>query len=697
MYVLARALLITCLISTGLAGVSIAAENETAENLILEEITVRGQQEPSQQETLTIREVRESPARDLGEALEYVAGMSSVNKGAIANDVVLRGLQGDDINVFLDGVRLYGGCPSRMDPPSFHFDFAEVDSIKVIKGPYDLRNAGSMGGMVNAVSKTPPDGPGATVNATYGSYNLINLSASGSYSADNTFILGGYAFKKSDVPESGDGKLLTDLYPATDTHRYKPEYLDSKAYEINTFWIKGGGTIGTTDLSLNYSYQDADHVLYPYLFMDADYDRTHRVNVMSSTELSGALDQISLQAWWNQVDHLMNDKFRVTSTPGGMVTRDVSMETDATTEVYGVKLDGISQLGSGQLDAGVDYYYRNWDATNVLAGFTYLPQPMLPDVGTDNVGGFVEYSRPLGEQFRISGGARVDYNKVKAGALDQTRLNTLYQPYQPTIGDAVSNTADFTTASGNIQLTWLPTEGVEVFTGLASGTRTPDGQELYIGLDRPGTMPSWVGNPNLDPTRNNQIDVGIKFSGDRYYLNTSIYYSDLTDFINVARVPHNVTATPAATTYRNVDAEMYGGELAGQYALPADLYLKAILSYVRGQNKDASTPLSEIPPLNGNVALRYDLGDLFVEATERFADRQDRVDPALDEEVTPGWAVTDIKAGKTWGEWSLTGGVNNIFDKYYFSHLSYQRNPFGSGVKVPEIGRLAYLTLSYNY
>jgi iron complex outermembrane receptor protein len=43
-------------------------------------------------------------------------------------------------------------------------------------------------------------------------------------------------------------------------------------------------------------------------------------------------------------------------------------------------------------------------------------------------------------------------------------------------------------------------------------------------------------------------------------------------------MPHNVTGTPMATTYESVDAEMYGGELAGQYALPADLYLKTFLS-----------------------------------------------------------------------------------------------------------------------
>ena len=111
------------------------------ETLLLEEITVRGQEGSPQQESLTIREVRESSARDMGEALELLPGFSSVTKGAIASDVVLRGLQGDDINVFLDGVRLYGGCPSRMDPPSFHFDFAE-DHRSAIRHDVQIGNTG---------------------------------------------------------------------------------------------------------------------------------------------------------------------------------------------------------------------------------------------------------------------------------------------------------------------------------------------------------------------------------------------------------------------------------------------------------------------------------------------------------------------------------------------------------------------------
>lgn len=676
---------------------------------ILEEITVRSQQEAPLQESLSIREVRESYARDIGEALEVVPGMTIVRKGAIANDIVIRGLQRDNVNMLLDGVRLYGGCPSRMDPPSFHFDFSEVEQIEVIKGPYDLENPGSMGGLINAISKSPGKGLGFDANLTYGSYDMLHGSATASYGNEKFDGLGGYAYKYSKPPRSGDGNRITDIYPSTSRNRYKTSKIDSKAYDIDTFWIKGGINL-TNDsrTEIGYSYQDASHVLYPYLFMDADYDRTNRINWTTTVkDISPALTETTLQVWWNRVEHLMHDEFRVSSTPGMAVTRDYSMQTDADTKVFGGKLKGDWAVGPGTLTTGVDYYYRNWDAINEAAPYTmmapYTEQAMIPDVDIDNIGAFGEYSWPLAEGWTMKTGARLDYNKAEANSLDDARLAAFYEPYYA--GKKFDTDTDFTEVSGNAQLSWQATEMIEVFGGLASGVRTPDPQELYIGLQRIPTMmmpmaTNWIGNPDLDATRNNQIDLGVKISGAGYYLNTSIFYSDLQDYIYLVDLPDPDgmgVGLPAARTYQNIDATLYGGEVAGQIALPFDLYASGTLSYVRGENDDTNEDLVEIPPLQGQASLRWDIDSYFVELTERFAGKQNKVDDSLREQETAGWAVTDIKAGANWSNWSLYGGINNLFDKFYHTHLSYQRDPFRTGVTVPEVGAFAYLNLAYRY
>ena len=660
------------------AGTAFPACAET----VLDEITVRGQQEPAQEESLSVREIRESPARDMGEAMKSIEGVSCVRKGAIANDPVIRGFQKDNINVLVDGVRIHGACPSRMDPPSFHVDFAEVEKVRVVKGPYDLANPGSMGGLIDVTTRKPRLGWGGDLALTYGSWDTVNASAIGSYGGDRFDALLGYAYKYSGVPESGNGKLITDVYSATSLNRYRSNAVDSHAYEINTGWVKVGfNPTANSRTDLAYTYQDADHVLYPYLKMDADYDRTNRLNWnYSIRDISTVLREVKLQAYWDRVGHLMDDRLRMSSSPTPVITRPYSMQTDASTEVVGGKVSTNLKLGGGEFNGGMDYYNRNWDALNQRAGyFAYRTLNMIPDVYVDNFGIYGEYEYPLASMLRIKGGVRGDFTWIKADHGN---------PLVP-----AGTSSDFQNVSANLQLTYTPVKGLDLYLGLGRGTRTPDPEELYISVPGlpPATGKTWQGNPGLKATVNHQADLGMKFSGERFYLSASLFYSDLTDYVNF------YSSSTTLKSYQNIHATMWGAELGSQISLPMDIYLKGALTYTEGENQSAGRPLSEIPPLRGVLAIRYDNGAFFAELAENLTREQDRVDGGLNEQRTSGWATTDIKLGYNYRTFSFFAGVNNIFDKYYYSHLSYLRDPFEGGVKIPENGRNFYLTATYRF
>ncbi len=113
-------------------------------------------------EVLEIQEVRESSAKDVGQALASLDGIWSIRKGGIANDIVLRGFQQGNVDVLIDGVRVAGACPNHMDPSAFHVDFAEIETVQVTKGPFDIRNQGSLGGTINVVTKSESYGFRAT-------------------------------------------------------------------------------------------------------------------------------------------------------------------------------------------------------------------------------------------------------------------------------------------------------------------------------------------------------------------------------------------------------------------------------------------------------------------------------------------------------------------------------------------------------
>ncbi|MBI5444336.1 MAG: TonB-dependent receptor [Deltaproteobacteria bacterium] len=693
-------------LAAALAALASGYGAAATESLMLDEIVIRGQTESTREENLTIKEVRESPARDVGEALQQVEGVATVRKGAIANDVVVRGFQRDNINVLVDGARVHGACPNRMDSPAFHYDFAEVEQIQILKGPYDLENPGSLGALVDVKTKTPPPGVGAQLIGTYASYDSKNVSGVASYGAPRFDGLVGYAYKDSGVPKDGAGERITEIYPGSPAdpnfkNAYQGDAADSLAYVINTAWTKWGLNVSPeARTEIGYSYQDAEHVLYPFLLMDARYDWTNRANwIYRATKVAPHLAELRLQAYWDDVNHVMDNSLRqapvlpAVAAPGGYTMRS---SAEATT--WGAKVGATVPAGPGSLKLGADYYDRNWNVSTRLQSFaagawTSTEQPMIPDVTSTNVGAYTELGFPLGGRVDLKAGVRADLTAVDAGHLSAQRIATVYAPYYPVTD--LDDSQRFREWGGNLQLTYRAGDGVELFGGLARGARPPDPQELYIGLRRMGT--NWIGNPELGAPVNQEADVGAKFFGDRYYVNVSVFWSRVDDFINVVDLPDpdGAGSLLAARSYDNIDARLWGGEIGSQLSLPADVFLKGSVSLVRGRNLSDDTWLAEIPPLKGTVGLRYEGSRFFCEVAENFADGQKRVDEGLNEEETAGWATTDLKAGVRHRGLTVQGGVNNVLDRFYYTHLSYQRDPFASGFKVPENGRNYFLTATW--
>ena len=650
-----------------------------AETILLEEIIVRGKRAVHQEECLDIKQVRETPARDVGEAIKVIEGITSVRKGAIANDVVLRGFQRDNLNLLIDGMRIYGACPNRMDPNAFHIDFAEIEKISVIKGPFDVKNPGSLGGLVEIKTMRPEKGWGGTVNAFAGSYENINTSFSTFCGGDKVDALFGYAYRYSLPYKDGDGDRITKLYPASSPNRYKDGEEDDKAYSINTYWSKFGFNLFENNrLEIGYARQEADDIIYPYLLMDAVYDNTDRLNVKYEIpDISNRIKNLKAQFYWNQVKHDMTDERRVSST--GFAS-GYMMRCYAEAKTFGGKLESDITVHSGRLTAGIDYYLRNWDAENTLP---IGKQKMMPDVDSSNIGTYLEYGRSFGKDFRLTLGARFDRARTKA----QDDRTALYRLYHRTRDREETDSY----VSGNIQILYAPVKTIELFGGFGCVTRPPGPDERYIALQKPMMTPDWVGNPELDPVQNREFDFGLRYLGNRFYGKTTFFYSDIKDFITVYDLEGPVKS---ARSFRNVDATLYGGEINLNLFLPFDLHLQGGLSYTWARDDTHNKPLPEIPPLQGKIAARYDVYTYFVEIEGIFADDQHRVDSDLNEEKTPGWGIMNLKFGVKYKKFDIFAGVHNLFDRQYFEHLSYQRDPFRSGIKVPEIGRNFYLNIS---
>jgi iron complex outermembrane receptor protein len=78
-----------------------------------------------------------------------------------------------------------------------------------------------------------------------------------------------------------------------------------------------------------------------------------------------------------------------------------------------------------------------------------------------------------------------------------------------------------------------------------------------------------------------------------------------------------------------------------------------------------------------------------------FAAEQRRVNGELQELPTPGYGAANLRLGLTIRKIRVWVGLNNLFDGHFAEHLSFQRDPFRSGVRVYEPGRNFFLNVDF--
>ena len=624
--------------------------------------------------------IRESRARDVGEALTVLPGLARVRKGAIANDVVMRGFQGKDVTVLIDGLRVDGACPGHMDPPAFHVDFAEVNRVDVSKGPFDVKNQGGIGGVVNVVTERPQRGWHGSANLTLGSAAALSSSASASMGGQHWAALAGASTRRADAYRDGAGVRLTDR------GGYRADAVrDLPAYDVWTGWGRVAYMPRTgTNVQVAYTRQSAGEIVYPYLQMDAIYDRADRVSArVESTALPGGWNTLAAQVYYTGVDHWMTDQLRAS---GAGKAREYSMGTRAKTAITG----GRAEIARGPVSFGLEASRRNWKTSSMMAGQGYTPQFALPDVTMNVAGVFATYATDLSAGWRLESGARIDR---ATSAADPALANTaLYFAYHGT----TSTRARDILPAAYARATWRA-RGWSAVAGIGRSTRLPDQQERFYGVKRMGT--DWVGNPSLTPSRNTGLDGELRYSRHGFDAGLATFVYDVADSIRVVNQPRQQMVggvmNAMARSFVNRDALMRGVEASATVPLARTLFLAGDLSFVRGTYADGNVP--EIPPVRVRLRLRYDNARWSGAAEVLGSARQDHVALDLREAPTAASATLNLRAAWRLRRLELAAAIDNVFDTLYSEHLSYQRDPFRSGVRVFEPGRTVSLNASARF
>lgn len=623
---------------------------------------------------------------DLAEALsKKSASISLVRRSGIANDIILRGQKKDNINILIDGAKVYGACPNRMDPPTSHILTNNIESVEITEGPYDVENFGTLSGSVLVITKKPATGFNADLMLNIGSWNYLKTAASLSGGTDRIRALISVSSESSDQYEDGDGNNFAEQienFSATTMARYKPEYENRKAYEKQSVMAKLYFDVtDNQQLKMSYTANRSDDVLYPSSKMDALYDDSDIINIDYSVSDLGRFSSLLDFSYYDSVvKHPMSTFYRLSSGPDSANERVSYLESS----IRGFKLKNVFDISpDSQMTLGIDSSNRNWDGTyegsGMSAGITGIKS--IDDVDTDNNALFLRLDKNLGDMsFEI--GARYDDTDIKPGA-----------------GMLPAN--DYTAFSAYGLGNWKLNPEISLFAGLGQSHRVPDARELYFRAAM-GPNGMLIGNPNLDQVTNDELDFGFDYSLDNLHVKTRLFYSWLSDFIVY-------NDSKSMQRFENADASIYGFSVSGYWRLGENLNLDYGLAYQRGKKDrplagQSDTDLPEIPPIKLNLALRWnytDKGTAWAELTA--ADSWTDYDADNGEQLLDSWAIFNLKAEhQLTKRISILVGVDNLFDETYavsntYKDLTLLLDGTGEVILMNEPGRYFYLNTSFSF
>jgi iron complex outermembrane receptor protein len=634
---------------------------------------------------------------DLGEALfKQSPSVSLVRRSGIANDVIVRGQKKDNINVTIDGMKIYGACPNRMDPPVSHILTNNVDYIEINEGPYNVEEFGVLSADVSIHTIQPEDEFTGDINLGFGSwgYKKAALNASGAITENVKFLISASAETSSQY-EDGDGNDFVgqiqreiDAGKAIPSTQYQPQYKDMDAYTKKTVMAKLFWNItDNQELRLSYTGNRSDDILYPSSKMDALYDDSDLFNIeYIARDLGKYSKELKVQLYQSEVEHPMSTKYRL------MGAKDY-MTHALTTKMQGAKIKNSFDAGNHTITAGIDYSLRNWDGwytkNEVLLpmDFSYS----IDDVDTENIAFFLKDTITM-DKLVFDLGLRYDDTTI-------TPANNRMKLTQPD--------NEYNELNGYIFTTYNMDKDTKFFAGVGKSSRVPDAKELYwIGAPKKfqnGKMfaPA-IGTPDLEATINYEADIGVDMKFDNATVKAKAFYSQLDNFIAY-------NSSNKVNKYENVDAMIYGFELSGTYIATAELYFDYGMSYQRGEKDEpltgqTGTDMPEIPPFKFNAAANYDWDETLNFRAELIAsDTWTDFDYENGEQEIDSYAVVNLKASKSWNSFELTVGVDNLFDTTYAVSNTYNDLillPTGTNdvvMLMNEPGRYFYTNLKYTF
>ncbi|OUL61489.1 TonB-dependent receptor [Flavobacterium sp. AJR] len=609
----------------------------------------------------TIKTLQQKGTSTLIEGLATIPGVSQISTGTSIGKPVIRGLSGNRVLVYSQGVRLEN--QQFGDEHGLGLNDAGVESVEVIKGPASLLyGSDALGGVLYFNPEKFADAGDFKANFsqkyftnTQGSNSSIGLKTS----TENWKFLARGSFNSHSDYQAGDSDRVTN------TRYNETDFKTGIGYSNSSF-----------SSVLRYNYNKLD------LGMPEEGFGEQTTSKNTEFPRQGVFNHLlSL----NNVFFFQNSKLDVDL---GYITNDRSEFEDSNEASLHMKLKTFNynakyhlpKMGKIETIVGVQGMHQ----TNANSGEEYL----IPDATTNDFGVF--------------GTANYEWksNVLQAGLrFDNRNVTSIAHGVEGEEGYFQALDRSFDSFNASLGYKTNLADNLTMRLNVASGFRAPNLAELTSNGVHEGTNRYEIGNSTLKTEQNVQTDLNLEYKNSHFEFFVNGFYNHVNNYIYTSPTG-DVLDENDVFAYVQDNAKLYGGEIGLHFhPHPLDwLHFETSFETVTGKKQNGDyLPLIPANNWNNTIRTEFKISNWFQDgfATLNVSSTFNQDNVSGFETASKGYSLLNlgfggtVKLGKTAFDVNING--NNLFDKKYIAHLSRLKTD-----GIPNIGRNIVLGVNFN-
>jgi iron complex outermembrane receptor protein len=608
-------------------GFTIKISGNTTKNFKLEhhleelnEITIAGKAYSNKsktilENTISKEELERFSSRTLGDALNSLSGVSSLNTGNTVVKPLINGLHSSRVVIINNGVRMEDQEWGAEHAPNV--DVNSAGNLTLIKGAGALQYGGdAVGGVIVAEASKVP-----VKDSLYGKTLFTGASNGRGTSLTSQFTKsyqsGWYANVQGTLKRFGDFEAPDYVLSNTGIFERNASLhvgLNRFNYGIEAYYSLFKNEIGILRASHLGGAQDQIRAINsdrPLIINDFTYqinspkqDVTHHLSRIKGFKRFDGFGKLSLQYDFQRNKRLEFDIRRGTDKDNASL--DLKLDTHTLmVDLNSNFTDAIS------LKTGLMARYQN-NFANPNTGVRRL----IPDYDKYDLGVYAIADYRLNNNLLVEAGGRFDYTYMDVFKFYRTSFweSRNYDELFPEIvveelqNQILTNPQlNFYNASATLGATYDFSEEYKLFLNYSLASRAPNPSELFSeGLHHSASRIE-LGDLSFNSEIGLKLSLTLQRENENFSFSVNPFINTINDFIVIepTEIQQTVRGNFQVWEYRQTNAQLLGVDVDASYAFDENFQFNHQFSLVKGYDLTRNEPLINIPSTNTTNEIVY--------------------------------------------------------------------------------------------